>query len=294
MEVEIKKIFPAKRPDDGRHPWITAALYLEDGRIFLTDYNNPRMLVYDEDGVLLTEILLIGNPRDLTRLGNDTVIMTLPDELMLQTVHLETMKAKLTIHVGYECSGITSKDEKLFLACGKHITVMNINGQILHTMKIRDGNAIYICCDGNDKLFYTGYRNDKLYCINLDGIILFVFESIDLKFCRGVTLDSEGNALVAGRWTHNVFSITPEGEFKEEHMNRQDGLDFPLYLTYRDKSSSKFLVLNNNGKNVMMCQTIDEEEKEGDGDVILEDDQTNGGKPGLEEMTISDNDVQED
>ncbi|KAK3086380.1 hypothetical protein FSP39_017633 [Pinctada imbricata] len=269
-EVDTKKIFPAQRPDFGRTPWITGALYLEDGRILIADYNNARMFVHDEDGVLLKEILLSGNPRDLTRFRQDLVVLTLPNEIMLQTLDIDTLKLKDGIHVGYECYGITTYDERLVMACGKHLTIMNASWEITETKKIKYGDAVYISSDEMGKLYYTGYKTDALYCVNMDGVLIFAFTSLDLKFCRGISIDYEGNVLVIGRWSHNILVISPEGILKEELMNLSDGLDYPLNVTYRKDSHSKFLILNNNGKNIMICEksmdvkssvTIDEQEQ---------------------------------
>lgn len=256
MEIEIRKIFGVKRGSNDKSPWITGALCLHDDRVILADSNNPRILLYDGEGSLLNEISLLGNPRDVVLLENSQLVMTLPNELMIQFLDLETFKVTKTVHVGYECFGITLVGKKLVVACGTHLTTLDVNGEILNTTPIRDCSARYICGDDNENLYFTGWNTDAIHCISTYGTYSIMPGNALLKFCRGLVVLNE-SLFVVGRWSNNIVRFSLNGDHKEPILTKADGLDVPVALTLSRNNTNKFLVTNNNGRSVVICEMVD-------------------------------------
>lgn len=255
MEMNIKKIFGVERGINGAPPWITSALSLPDERILLADSNNCRILLYDEDGNLLHTIPLDGNPRDVVLLDKDQIVMTLPNELMIQFFNLGKMKVTKTVHVGYECFGITRIGELLVTACGTHLITLDIDGTILKITVIQDNSARYICSDENKYVYFTGWKTDTIHSISPNGKYSIMHADSSLKYCRALVIQDQ-SLLVVGRWTHSICRFSLDGEQKETVLSKSDGLEMPVALTLSKNNQNKFLITNNNGKSVMICEMV--------------------------------------
>jgi hypothetical protein len=94
-----------------------------------------------------------------------------------------------------------------------------------------------------------------------------------LKYCRALVIHDE-SLLVVGRWTHNIVRFELDGEQKETVFSKSDGLEMPVALTLSINKPNRFLITNNNGKSVMICEmanpleenSLEEEKEPGEND----------------------------
>lgn len=261
MEINIQKIFGVKRGSYGASPWITSVVCLPDDRIILADSGNPRILLYDQDGNLLNEISLQGKPRDMALLDDNQLVMTFPNQLMIQFLHLEKLKVTKIVHIGYECFGITRVGDKLVVTCGTHLATLDIEGNLLDTTPTRNRSTRYICSDDRHNIYFTGWEFDSIHCISSSGAYSIIPADSSLRYCRALVVQDD-SLLVVGRWSHNICRFTLGGEQKEAIVTKADGLDVPVALALSANKPNSFLITNNNGRSVVIFEMVDPSEKE--------------------------------
>lgn len=261
MEINIQKIFGVKRGSNGASPWITSVVCLPDDRIILADSGNPRILLYDQEGNLLNEISLHGKPRDMVLLDDHQLVMTFPNLLMIQFLHLEELKVTKTAHIGYECFGITRVADKLIVTCGTHLATLDVEGNLLGTTPTRNRSARYICSDDRHNIYFTGWEFDAIHCISSSGAYSIIPADSSLKYCRALVVHDD-SLLVVGRWSHNICRFTLDGEQREAIVTKADGLDVPIALALSANKPNTFLITNNNGRSVVICEIVDPSDKE--------------------------------
>lgn len=261
MEINIQKIFGVKRGSNGASPWITSVVCLRDDRIILADSGNPRILLYDQEGNLLNEISLHGKPRDMVLLDDSQLVMTFPNLLMIQFLHVEDLKVTKTVHIGYECFGITRVGDRMVVTCGTHLATLDIEGNLLDTIPTRNRSARYICSDDRQNIYFTGWEFDSIHCISPSGAYSIIPADSSLRYCRGLVIHDD-SLLVVGRWSHNICRFTLDGEQRGAIVTKADGLDVPIALALSANKPNTFLITNNNGRSVVICKMVDPSEKE--------------------------------
>ena len=110
--------FDAKTQTDTRNCCLSAAMFLSDRRILLSDQNNQKIKLFSADGKLIYEQAFSTWPRDFTEIGDNKIAVTLPKERKIEIFYLgKKLKNLETIRLLDECWGITCRKGLLIVGC---------------------------------------------------------------------------------------------------------------------------------------------------------------------------------
>ncbi|XP_033751649.1 uncharacterized protein LOC117335632 [Pecten maximus] len=212
-----------KTASDQKRCQVTGLLYLSNGHIILADGGNNKVKLFQENGELLDELPLQGQPWDLCMVAKNTVAVTMQSKQLISKIRMKSSKLKLyrnaDIKTGKPCHGITYTDGQYVLtaALASEIYCLTKDDLALHKLT---SYPYYLANDSisNDVIgsVYTSTVDDTaVFRLSPDGVITEITKVGLLKGGNGVDVDGEGNVYVCGRISNNVVQISRDGTVRE-------------------------------------------------------------------------------
>ncbi|XP_063404580.1 uncharacterized protein LOC134688042 [Mytilus trossulus] len=200
---------------------------LHNGDIVVTNLNNRKLVVYDQNGLEKVEMELSHNPLCLATMPDDLVAMTLANERKVVILDLKTRKVHRQIKLEDECHGIAQTGHRLVLndITGKHI----------------------LCGRSDDTVVGGTMHCNTIYCIDINGVKLFEISPPDLEYLNGISVSNEGDIYITGFLSNTLHRIDNDGEHCSVVLNKDDGINLPRSICscYSTKS---IMVVNNDGR----------------------------------------------
>ncbi|KAK3095058.1 hypothetical protein FSP39_009777 [Pinctada imbricata] len=201
-----------------------------NGSVLVADYTCKEIRAYQSDSArndALTFTNLKGNPWDLAILPlNATrgfLVFTLPHVskfIAIQSPHTEQINAPIE-QIHYTTSlpsyGVSCAEGLLIFACLRCLEIWRLDSftePMFDTRISTDGeNVQYVHVVNAGRVYYTdSTERGGLYCVTLDHTVVFKYNNRQLKRPRGITVDINGNAYVAGYTSNNIHKISPDGD----------------------------------------------------------------------------------
>lgn len=82
---------------------------------------------------------------------------------------------------------------------------------------------------------------------DITGKTIFRYNNTDLDNPVGLATDREGNMYIPGYQSHNIYQITPDGEFIKIILNIGHDIKHPRVISF-DKTSDRFLVAHSGSR----------------------------------------------
>lgn len=226
---------------------VTGIASFPDGRIVVTDENNCTLTLFDDDGIEVSELVLLGKPWDVETLDRHRCVITMRGLNVLQYVDVNDMTLLRQIAIDDGCWGVSVYGEELVIGFDNKVEIFDFGGRSEHVIQCL-GSDYYVTIDRLGR-FYHKHHGNTLHCRHVSGKFSFSYHSADLVNLTGITLDSDGNIYVAGFQSNNIHQLSPDGTFIRIILGALDGIFHPLKLHFT-KDYSKLLVANNNGAHV--------------------------------------------
>lgn len=216
-----------QRKDDHDEPMITAICMMDNGHFLTLDRNNNKILLIQQDGVIVTQYVFTSQIWGMTLVDSITAAVTVPDndKIILVKVRNKNLCAEKLIKTSNICFGLCSVEGfivvtvkggyvKIMTKAGEEVASLRHNhrGEILFT----DPQHVATNREQNE-LFVTDNTLHTVTGLFLSGVKIepkpkFVFRNNDLRNPTGLCLDVNGNIYVCGFSTHNVIKLSPEGQ----------------------------------------------------------------------------------
>ncbi|XP_053391788.1 uncharacterized protein LOC128554543 [Mercenaria mercenaria] len=171
---------------DKRDYCISGCALLSSHKIVLADEDNSKLKVVDRQSkVVIEEKSLDSGPWDVTVLPQDQIAVTMPDS---NEIYIMSTAGKLSIirkiPVTGECRGITYHQDRLYVICWdpRCVRILDIQGNVQNTISL------------NNKVF----RSPNYIVFNEDSRLIYISDV----------------------WTHNVVSITLQGDVSAVYENK--------------------------------------------------------------------------
>ena len=100
--------------------------------------------------------------------------------------------------------------------------------------------------DNGDMYLSNG---EDVYCVKLDGTIVFKYSSENLKTPQKIATDQNGIVYIVGKDSNNVHRITPDGRFIDHILDND--LKQPQAICF-NKNYAKCYITSNNGKSLFL------------------------------------------
>ncbi|VDI41952.1 Hypothetical predicted protein [Mytilus galloprovincialis] len=220
---------------------------LHNGDIVVTNLNNRKLVVYDQNGLGKLEMELSHNPLCLATMPDDLVAMTLANERKVVILDLKTRMVHRQIKLEDECHGIAQTGHRLILN-GKVKGLFVLNSDFEVENMIPDITGKLILCGRSDGTIIGGTLHcNNIYCIDIRGVKLFEISPPGLEYLNGISVSNDGDIYITGFLSNTLHRIDSDGENSCVVLNKDDGINLPRSICscYSTKS---IMVVNNDGR----------------------------------------------
>ncbi|XP_052092353.1 uncharacterized protein LOC127728770 [Mytilus californianus] len=221
---------------------LAGCTFLENDQMLLTDWSeNKELLVFDEHGNILRNIVLDKRAFDVVYIGNGCIAMTFPDTKQVAVLNMKSKQEK--IHVTFENRvwGITYSENKLFVreySVGIHC--LDLTGTIHKTIPVH-GYITHITSLGR-KLYYTEHTPDVVHCCDFNGTELWHLPLVGHGAPKGIAVGKYGFLFVVLENERKLLVVSPDGTHHRELLNEENGLHEPHAINYDMKRNKLLLV----------------------------------------------------
>ena len=248
--------------EDKQVPWISGCTVMPNGHVVLCDNRNNQIKLLD-DSWTITGRLTLQRPLDISVIDSSNVIVSLPDKKQLQHVQVfPRMEAGRIIQLNKMCWGVAVCGEKMYVSCHNNpgdgeVRVLDLQGNIKRRLGInQDGSFLFTfpyyitVSDSGEKIFVSDFGTNIITCLTPSGTVIYTYKDDDMRRPRGLICDSGDNVLVCGGRSHNVHTISPDGNKNRTLLTSQDGLNNPYSIAYKESEST--LIVGCYGSNKLL------------------------------------------
>ena len=245
-KIRSRRQIQVKSDNEQSSPGITGCTVLSSDHIVLCDYVNHNLKLLHTTSVRQGTLTLPHEPRDVSAVDDNNVIVTLPWKMQLQyTQVLPQMKAGRVIQLDKKCWGVKVSDDEIYTTCHDNpgqgeVRILELNGTIKRRLGIKqDGSFIFISpyyitvSQSDRKIFISDYHTSSVACMTGDGNIIYQYKHDELKSPLGALVDAGDNVLVCAQSSCTVQLITVDGSKHETLLSSRDLPQLPSFVAYR-------------------------------------------------------------
>ena len=264
----VGKRFTIKLNDDPRDCTISGSGFLPNGNLVLTDFDNRRLKLFDENLKNLSHLDLKVNPQNMsTRTQDFEVYITFNDSfqngiLVVSIKGDNSMLVTSTINMKGLVYGISSNNGGLAVMVnnpsGWQIHLITLTGSLkAKVIPESDGKSIFVRPDylkvtKESKLLVSDRGNNSVYCFNARGKILF--QNSRLRQPMGIALDNADSGIhIFVASPGMIHQLSTSGDRIGALMS-QDEIGFPPICLCYDEDDSLLVVAGQS--NYMMAYRL--------------------------------------
>ena len=262
LAVDSSRKVNIELSSDRCSPMITGCTFIPDGGVVLCDCRNSNLILLSDTFTVKERLHLDFPPLDVSPVNGSSVMVTLPNKKKLQLIQvMPSLKQDRSINVDRECWGVQVVADLIYVICHNNpgegeVLVLDMNGTVTHRLGQPDkkpslfSRPFYITvCPSTRKLFITDWDTHTVSCLLSDGAVVYQYKDEELENPTGVCVDGGGNAIVCGRWSHNVQVIRANGTKCCTLLTSQDGVSGPRSVAYRESDNTLILGCDNINNN---------------------------------------------
>ncbi|XP_069101875.1 transcription intermediary factor 1-beta-like [Argopecten irradians] len=243
---EIKK-FNIKIPEDQSYCCVCGVLYLPDGTMVVSDYNNSKLKLFTDEGQYLDQLTVPGYPRDVCLVDNNTVAVT-GDGVGVRIVKVEDSRLSLlsVINTENDWYGVAYTDGRFVVSDGGVYSITQDGAiDLLHQYNTTCWNLVRDTVTGDIlvSVYNTSQGQVAVSRLSADKRHTDVMKAGVLKGSRGIDVDSEGNIYLCGMDSNNVVQMSGDGTRVRELLTSAHGIQTPWAIAFH---GDKFVVSNIN------------------------------------------------
>ena len=237
---------------------------------------NTSILVLDDDAKYLKSIPSWHVPWDIAMIpAKHVAVATFGSQVQcfFDVDKMRLMKSKRTnekLAYGGRCIRVTQSD-MILLGLSLAISILDVEGQEYSSIRfpdikgsidylnMRDNGDIYLSNgDINGFIDYLYMRDngdiylsngEDVYCVKLDGTIVFKYSSENIRTQQKIATDQNGIVYIVGKKSNNVHRITPDGRFIDQILDND--LKQPQAICF-NKNNTICYISSNNDKSLFL------------------------------------------
>ncbi|XP_053407577.1 uncharacterized protein LOC123548075 [Mercenaria mercenaria] len=208
---------------DSKVPWFGGIACLPDERLVLSDFSNARLILLNDDNLILTTKTLDYDPGHITLLNANCLAVCLmrTNQILLTEIKKKTIKEIKYVQTKFHPKCVQPVKDKMLVSCqdingGWYLSVITIQGEVCQQIKARgllDGHRIAVqpLQSGQDefRIIQCCEITNRLQCFEFDGSLTFDY---GVDRVASVVTDANGYIFVI-RYTGEIQVLGPDGEF---------------------------------------------------------------------------------
>ncbi|CAG2201132.1 unnamed protein product [Mytilus edulis] len=215
--------------------------------VFVDNVYN-RLLIYNENGLLDSEIPVSKQPVEVTCIDEKTVAVTHNGQpYHIEIVNIENKKITNKIKTSKPCYGITNNNGRLvYYEMGSGIQTVDVtDGSIVTTVVKVDGDHYWnYVTTSRDKIYRTDQHTSTVTCYKVTGQKVWELKDESIfTGIRGITIDNDSIVYVTSRDNNNVVVLSSDGKVARQLLGKDDGVELPVGIHF-DQRRNILLVTN--------------------------------------------------
>ncbi|XP_071153175.1 uncharacterized protein [Mytilus edulis] len=227
---------------------ISGCTIMPSGKMVFVDNVYNRLLIYNENGLLDSEIPVSKQPVEVTCIDEKTVAVTHNAQpYHIEIVNIENKKITNKIKTSKPCYGITNNNGMLvYYEMGSGIQTEDVtDGSIVITVvKVKGDYYWNYVTTSRDKIYRTDQHTSTVTCYTVTGQKVWELKDESIfKGIRGITIDNDSNVYVTSKDNNNVVVLSSDGKVARQLLGKDDGVELPLGIHF-DQRRNILLVTN--------------------------------------------------
>ena len=241
---------------DTQTPSISGIEVMPDGCVVLCDWNNRTVKKLSNMFQLEDTMAVQNAPYDISTIGNNNAIITLPWLKQLQHIIVQPkLKGGDIIEIDKPCWGVEVVGDEIYITCHNYILgghssegevrILDMRGTIKRTLGIStDGYFLfdrpyYLAVSPiTKKIYVTDEAADRVTCLSPEGCVVYQHNYKGRCFTVGIIINSEENALVCGNESDTKAIVILNGNGMEHKVLVTSSIGSPLSVAYRHNDAS--------------------------------------------------------
>ena len=142
-----------------------------------------------------------------------------------------------------------TQSDMLLLGLSSAIHILDIEGKEQSKIRFPDieGLIDYLHMRDNGDIYLSNGKD--VYCVKLDGTIVFKYSSENLRTPQKIATDKNGIVYIVGKDSNNIHRLTPDGRFIDQILDND--LKQPQAICFNN-NYTKCYITSNNGKSLFV------------------------------------------
>ena len=247
-------------------PEITGCVFMPNGHFVACDDINCTIKLFDSSLSYKDCLEMESNPRDVSVVDENTVIVTIPPKEQLQYIHIKPkLKHGKIIQLDKWCWGVDVYLQDIYVSFHNpgEVRVLDKQGNLKRRLGVgKEGSRSFSDPDhvtvsnAGDKIYVSDKGNKSVTCMETDGSIIYQYKDSSLKKPGGLIFDDGGNVIVCDRYSSNICVIGSDGK---KHsilsLSGQKESIQPMSVAYR-RSDNTLVVGCDGCDHLLVCQLM--------------------------------------
>ena len=195
--------------------WFTGGTYISNGQLVLPDFNNKRLMVFDDNYKCVDEYTCLGgSPSDVCSVqqGSDDVlyVSTYTNTVQVITYNKQGWTPTRTITTETNLYGVACVGDTLITGQADKVVLHSLTDETKKKEWRKGGLDSYIAVSPQGDRFYHN-ENNTVVCRGLDGTVHWKYGHEKLNYPIGICTDHQGNLYVVGNSSCNIHQISADG-----------------------------------------------------------------------------------
>ncbi|KAK3611441.1 hypothetical protein CHS0354_027165 [Potamilus streckersoni] len=228
--------------DHGKGCWLYGIVFLQDGRLVITDVTHDSLQMYSKTYDLLSESRVSFTPWDITTMSSDTVAVAAGGKSCIKIfrVNNNDFDHIKDIDVGSECISVFFNEQLFIAGTWKGGVLLSPDGEVLQRIEKNSGGrevfrrADFIASDDEGKnVFLTNSWASKIVCLTRDGVKIWEYQIKGMN-PRGIHWEKD-KLIIACKNQNKLIAISRDGKQVNDLLT--EGLDHPYAISYHRESN---------------------------------------------------------
>ncbi|KAL3859430.1 hypothetical protein ACJMK2_009653 [Sinanodonta woodiana] len=228
--------------DHGKGCWLYGIVFLQDGRLVITDVTHDSLQMYSKTYDLLSESRVSFTPWDITTMSSDLVAVAAGGKSCIKIfrVNNNDFDHIRDIDVGSECISVFFNEQLFIAGTWKGGVILSPDGEVLQRIEKNSGGrevfrrADFIASDDEgENVFLTNSWASKIVCLTRDGVKKWEYQIKGMN-PRGIHWEKD-KLIVSCKNQNKIIAISKDGKHVRDVFT--EGLDHPYAISYHTESN---------------------------------------------------------
>ncbi|XP_045191238.2 uncharacterized protein LOC123548070 [Mercenaria mercenaria] len=216
---------------DSKFPWFGGIVCLPNDRLVLSDFNNARLILLNDDNQILTTKTLEYEPGHITLLSATCIAVCLmkTNQILIIDIRKKTIRENKFVQTRYHPKCVQAVKDKILVSCqdgngGWNLSLVTFQGEVCQQIKPKglfDGHRIAVQTLQSEKDKFRIIQGcditNRLQCFEFDGSFVFDYDADQVA---SVVTDKNGYIFVI-RYTGEIQVLSPNGDFLLKYHDKR-------------------------------------------------------------------------